>query len=221
MRIPRWRRAWRNHRLLYPLSPTSRFGCRRGRPGPARLTWPRVNKSSATVASCCWPGVKTKVINFPLPSTRTWILVLSPPRPRPKASASGELFLPPPRVGGLAQSSHPQNGSPSSTRRAGRRSSEARSRGVPTRPPYANAETGCKRWSISHSAPANPARAHPFAQSTASHSPSSDGRATVVRCSVFPAAANFSAAPTVRQLVHVVCSCFEYTHSLHEFAYTP
>lgn len=52
MRIPRWRRVWRNHRLLYPLSPTNRLGRSRGRPGPARLTWPRFSKSSATVASC-------------------------------------------------------------------------------------------------------------------------------------------------------------------------
>lgn len=221
MRIPRWRRAWRNHRLLYPLSPTSRFGYRRGRPGLARLTWPRITRSSATVASCCWPGVKTKGINFPLPSTRTWILVLSPPRPRPKASAFGELFLPPPHVDEHAQLNHPQNGFPSSTRRADRPSSEARSTGEPTRPPYANAESGCKRWPISRSALANPARAHPFAQSTASHSPSSDGRAQVVRCSVFPAVASFSAAPTVRRLVHVVCPCSEYTRSLHEFAYRP
>jgi hypothetical protein len=61
----------------------------------------------------------------------------------------------------------------------------------------------------------------PFAQSTASHSPSSDDRATVARCSAFGAATCLSAAPTVRPLVRVVCSCSEYTHSLHEFAYTP
>jgi hypothetical protein len=94
MRILRWRNTWRKWRRLYPLSPTSRVGRNRGRPGPSRLTWPRFSRSSATVASCCWPGVRTEAIRLPWPSTRTWILVLRPPRPRPKASASGVLFCP-------------------------------------------------------------------------------------------------------------------------------
>lgn len=221
MRIPRWRRVWRNPRLLYPLSPTNRLGRSRGRPGPARLTWPRFSKSSTTVASCCWPGVRTKAINWPLPSTRTWILVLNPPRPRPKASACGVLFLPPRRVGGRGQSTHPQSVSPSSVRYAGRLAAATRSRGVPTRPPSASAENDCKHWAISRNVRVSRARARPFALSTASRSPSSGGRATVALCLASGAAASLSAAPTVRPLVHVVCSCFEYTHSLHEFAYTP
>lgn len=94
MRIPRCRKAWRKRRLRYPLSPTSRLGRERGRPGPARFTAPRLSRLRATVASCCWPGVRTKALKLPLPSTRTWLLVPDPPRPRPKASASAELCCP-------------------------------------------------------------------------------------------------------------------------------
>ncbi len=221
MRMPRRRSVWRSRRLLYPLSPTNRLGRSRGRPGPARFTWPWFSRSRTTVASCCWPGVSTNVINLPWPSTRTWILVLNPPRLRPKASASAVLFLPPQRAGGHAPPTHPQNGCPSPTRHVGRPAPGARSAFVSTRRPYASAETDCIHWSISRSVPANRATVLLYAQPTASHSPSSDGHALGGLCSVFGVAASLSAAPIVRLLVRVVCSCFEYTHSLHEFAYTP
>ena len=109
MRIPRRRSVARNLRLLYPLSPTSRLGRRLGRPPVARWTAPWSSSASATVTSCCWPGVSTKVMMRPLPSTRTWSLVLNPPRLRPKASLSGLLFLPLPRAGARAQPCHRQS----------------------------------------------------------------------------------------------------------------
>ena len=159
MRMPRRRRVVRSLRLLYPLSPTNRLGRRLGRPFPERLTAPWSNRSSATVASCCWPGVSTKVINRPWPSTRTCSLVLNPPWLRPKASVVGSLFLRPPHADEHVQWCHPQNALPSPVVRPGRP--------VPVRPPEydpilqpaSTGRSGWLRWTRVHSVPADHARA--------------------------------------------------------------
>ncbi len=135
------------------------FGTAFGVSSPARLTPPLSNRASATVASCCWPGVSTKVINCPFPSTRTCSLVLNPPWLRPNASLAGSLFLPPRRADVPEQSCHPQNALPSPV--------------GPSRPPVLAGLPGCgpivryasigrndwPPWTMSHSVRANHARA--------------------------------------------------------------
>ena len=111
--MPFRRRYERIALLLYPLSPTSRWGRCLGRPRPARLTAPPSISSSKATVSCRWPGVNRITIGLPFPSARMWTLVLNPPRLRPSASVSGSPLLHPQRAGVLARWSHPRSVLPS------------------------------------------------------------------------------------------------------------
>src|SRR3954454_17961992 len=73
--------------LLYPLSPATRRGRRRGRPRPERGIAPRSRTSSKAICSWRSPPVKTAVMGRPWPSARRWILVENPPCDRPSASS--------------------------------------------------------------------------------------------------------------------------------------
>jgi len=159
MRIPRRRRVLRNLRLLYPLSPTSRLGRRLGCPLPARLTPPWSNRSSATVASCCWPGVSTKVISCPFPSARTCSLVLNPPWLRPNASVVGSLFLRPPHADAHVPPCHPQNALPSPVVRLGPPVPVRSPRCGPIIRPVPTGRSGWQLWTRGHTVLANHARA--------------------------------------------------------------
>jgi hypothetical protein len=205
-RMPRLLRNWRNLRLLYPLSPASRFGRRLGRPCLMRLTPPSSNNRSTTVASCCWPGVRTKVIKCPLPATRIWIFVLNPPRLRPSASASAQLFSPLPHVGGLARLSHPRSGSPSRFSQPHLLPAATQTISGPKCLPCASAENDCTRSAIFHIAPANLARVHRSWQSISSHLASSDDHSPDVPFVLSAVATPAVCVPTAHRLVRVVGS---------------
>lgn len=206
MRMPRLLKVCRNLRLLYALSAASRLGRRLGQPRPGRLIPPRSSRVSTTVASCCWPGVRTKVMSWPLPSTRTWILVLNPPWLRPKASRLASLFSSQQHAGGIAQSSHPRSELPN---RSG-----LLHRPVPSGPPISGpivqpcaiGETGYGHSTSSHSVPADLARVHPFALSTASRLSLSGGHYSAALSAAFLPAAMAPTVPIVHRLVHVVGS---------------
>lgn len=206
MRIPRFLKVWRNWRLLYPWSAASRFGRRLGQPLPRRLMPPWSSRVCATVASCCGPGVKTNVMKWPFPSTRTWILVLNPPWLRPKASRLASLFSSPPRVDEHARWSHPRNEPPSRSGLPHHLALSASPISDPTRPPDASGESGCVHWTTCHSVLAGLARGLPFGRSTPSRLSWFDGHDWVARPWVFPAAAVAPTVPIVRLLVRVVGS---------------
>ncbi len=107
-RAPRWRRCpiwssgsgitaamWRlrsSYRLAreeYALSPNTRSGRVRGRPGPTRGTDKAVSRWANIGESPPWPGATSITNGRPLPSARWWILVLNPPRDRPNAWSAG------------------------------------------------------------------------------------------------------------------------------------
>jgi hypothetical protein len=150
MRMPRLRKYMRKSRLLYPLSPDTRFGRNRGRLPWRRRMAPFSRSCSATVMSCCCPGVSKKVTNFPIPSARTCSFVLNPPRLRPKASVSGSLFLPQQHVDGLARWLSRRSGSPSPHFRRNPPAPAHLSRCDPTHQLFASVENGCKRSSTFH-----------------------------------------------------------------------
>jgi hypothetical protein len=206
-RMPRFLSESRNLRLLYPLSPTTRLGRRLGRPRLARFTAPWSNNCSAAVASWRWPGVSTKVIKCPLPATRTWILVLNPPRLRPNASASAQLFSPRRRADGHARLSHPQSGFPSQPYPPRRLAAEALTIPDPRCPLFASVESDYTHSATSHSAPAGLATALPSAQSIRSHSPSCDGHSPGDLPRLSAEATMASIVPTAHRSVHVVGSC--------------
>lgn len=86
-------------------------------------------------------------MGLPCPSARKWILVLNPPRLRPIASSSGQLFLPLQHVDGRVPPSHPQNEVPSPTDPADRPRPVIRPGSDPKRHSSANGKTGWKPWS--------------------------------------------------------------------------
>jgi len=135
------------------LSATKRLGRLRRPPAVLRIKPCRI-RFSAWPMSDSWPGVSKKVINLPLPSQRIWILVVKPPRLRPKASASALLFLLQQHVDGLARSSSQQSGSPNQHCFPAPGSSASRKTSCSTLLTCANAEIGCKWLSTSHTAPA-------------------------------------------------------------------
>src|SRR5437870_2851495 len=112
MHIPRRRRYNLILPLLYPLSQATRLGRCLGLPRPCRLTAPPSITCSKTVASCCWPGVSTKVIGLPLPSHRICILVLNPPLLRPNASFSASPLLRQQHADGRVLPCRPRSGLP-------------------------------------------------------------------------------------------------------------
>lgn len=193
MRMPRCLSVCRNLRLLYPLSPTRRWGRRLGCPRPLRLTAPWFNNCSATAASCRCPGVSTKAINLPSPSTRTCSLVLNPPRLRPNASASALLFLPPLRADGRGSPSHPRSELPNPLCPLRRPDAATQPKSDPRCRPCASAGSGCTRSSTCRIALADPATARPSAQSTASHPAWFDDRSPFDPCAASEAAAAASA----------------------------
>jgi hypothetical protein len=90
----------------------SRRGRSFGGPRPRRLIAPWASNWGRALCSWRWPAVTTKVTGLPRPSARTWILVLNPPRLRPRAW-SPPPFWPPLHVGGPAPRSRRRSGSPS------------------------------------------------------------------------------------------------------------
>lgn len=64
--------------------PITGLGHSRFRPLPCLMAPCSIN-SSATLISCCCPGVSKKVMICPFRFTLRWILVLNPPRLRPRA----------------------------------------------------------------------------------------------------------------------------------------
>ena len=148
-----------------PLRPTA--------PGP--LDRPRSRSCSNAVASCCWPGVSTRVSGLPPPSARRWTLVEKPPRLRPSASVSGSPPLPRPRAGAPGSPSRPRNGPSNRPRRPRRPAVGPRRRPAPRPRPAATAGSGCTPSTRGRTAPAGRARAHPCAASTGSRSGPCDG----------------------------------------------
>jgi hypothetical protein len=71
------------------LSPGAAPGRVRGRPVPRRAmrTWPSSGMNGGQ--SPCWPGVRISVTGRHRRSATRWILVVSPPRERPRASRPG------------------------------------------------------------------------------------------------------------------------------------
>jgi hypothetical protein len=220
-RMPRLLRNCRSLRALYPLSPTKRLGRRLGCPRLARLTPPWFSNCSTTVASCCWPGVSTKVIKCPLAATRMWIFVLNPPRLRPNASASAQLFSPLPRVDGLARLSRPRSGSPSRLSQPHLLAVADQTISGPRRPPFASAENGYTRSAISRIAPANPATARRSWLSRSSRSALSGGHSQVVPYGLSAVATMAAHVPTAHRSIRVVGSFEPVYLALTEFAYTP
>ena len=111
---------------------------------------------SAICPSCARLAVRPSRIGSTCASTTTWILIVSPPRERPR-QRSAPPFLP----------SRPADG----PERRCCRSSGCRRRARwrwgpsagPTRPPSAIARSGCNRWCAAHTAPAGRAAVHPTA----------------------------------------------------------
>ena len=67
----------------YALSPGTRSGRVRVRPTPLReiFNWPIRGRNIGEFPA--WPGPVSNTNGHPRPSTRAWILVVSPPRERP------------------------------------------------------------------------------------------------------------------------------------------
>jgi hypothetical protein len=197
--MPRRRQSVRKARLLKPLSPTTRRGRPRGRPGPRRLTAPWRSKRGATVASCCWPGVSTTVSGWPLPSARRCTFVLNPPWLRPRASVAGSPPLPPPHVGGRGSLYRPDSG-------RSNRASLPRPLGAgrppapdPTRRRGASAESACARSPRARTGRAGPATARRSAASTRYRSRCAGEPCWAAPSAVAQAAATAPAAPIPRQ----------------------
>jgi hypothetical protein len=193
-------------RLLYPLSATNRFGSRRLCP-PLRRTSPCSSRFSATVMSCCCPGVSKNVNNLPLPSARTWIFVVNPPRLRPKASASGVLFLPLQHVDGHAQSYHLQIEPPNPTALADRLATEVRIKLAATPPSFSNVENDCTPSSISRNALASLARVIRCAISTRYHLAGCGVRGKDVLSTVSAVVIVVRSFPIVRLIVRLYRPC--------------
>ena len=160
VRMPRLRKKPTTGWPQYPLSPTIRRGRLRGRPRPGRFTAPLSISAGTCFDSASWPGVKTREIGLPPPSARVCTLVLNPPRLRPKASASGVVFLPQRHVDERELLSHPQNALPSRVPRSGHLPLAARPAPGPRCRLPANGKIGWIPCAISHIEWAGHAKVH-------------------------------------------------------------
>src|SRR3990172_4056731 len=198
MRTLCWRQWRLILRLLYALSPATRFGRIFGRPRPARLTAPPSMSDSKTVASLRCPGVSTIIMSLPPPSARRCTLVLNPPWLRPKASVFGSPLLPQPRADGPGRWCRLHSGSPNLYGPQHRPVLAPWQRGGPRCQPYASGRSGWQQSARNHSAPADLAREPLCAGPTESRSGSVGGRRWVVQYSVFGAVGAAEAVPTAR-----------------------
>ena len=203
MRTPRFRKYKRTWREVYPLSATTRFGSKRGRPHFGRLTAPFSISCSNTVTSCCWPGVSTNVTGLPSPSQRTWILVENPPWLRPKASFCGSPLLHRLRADVLARRCYLHNEWPilSSLRHL---LVAVTPRGYGPKPlPLSTDRSERKLSSRSHNARVSPAREHLSSLSKVCRSVLFASRCLGDRLSVFVVVVEAPASPTAHRLAHV------------------
>src|SRR5882724_10638200 len=182
--------------LLYPLSPTTRWGRRLGRPGPRRSTAPASMSCSKTTASCRCPGVRARVISWPPPAARRWTVVLKPPRLRPKASDSGSLLLPQPQADGLGSWCHRDHGYPSSAGHGRRLGLAPPRRAAPRCQPAASDRSDWRRCATDHSVRADPATGPRCAESRACRGGCVDDRQPAGRSWVFVEGAAVGAAPS-------------------------
>ena len=100
--------------------------------------------------SLSWPGVSKKVISLPIPSQRMCILVVNPPRLRPKASSSALLFLLQQHVGEPKPWSSRWNGLPSPHYSQHPRRFATRQTSCPRHLTCASVENGYRSLSIYH-----------------------------------------------------------------------
>jgi hypothetical protein len=195
IRLPCGRAHCRRGRLLEPLSPTTRWGRRWGRPGPRRLTAPTSRRWAQAIASGRGPGVRPRGISGPPPAARRGTVGRQPPRRRPKASASGARFGPPPRVGGLGCWGQRSHGGPHSAgpqrRLALERPPRADSRGQPS----ASGRSGWPRPARGHRARGAPARELQGAESRACRGECGADRRPDDPCAVVVEGAAVAAAP--------------------------
>jgi len=150
--------------------------------------------------SLSWPGVSKKVINLPVPSQRTCILVVNPPRLRPKASASALLFLLQQHVGEHELWWSRWNGLPNPHCSQRPRQSATRQTSCPRCLPCASVESGYRSLSTSHIVLAYLATVHPCAAPKSCHSGVVDGLALVVHVLFLISGATVLCAPIVHWL---------------------
>jgi len=150
--------------------------------------------------SLSWPGVSKKVINRPVPSQRTCILVLNPPRLRPSASNSALLFLPQPHVGEHALLWSRWNGLPNPHCSQHPMQSVTRQTSWPRCPTCASVENGCRSLSTCHIVLAYLATVRQFAAPTTSHSGVLGDLALVVLVLFLLSGATAQSAPIVHWL---------------------
>lgn len=207
--IPRLRACSRSLWWLYPLSPTMRPGLSLGRPLPARLTAPCFRRASKTVASCCWPGVRMKVMGLPFPSALMCTFVDRPPLLRPIASASRSPFFHQPSAGGLGRSCYLRSGPPSQSLPGCRLPSGVRPAPYPTLQPSSIYRSGWLPSSRGRIVLGDRATVSRYAAPTVSRSSSGEDPCSVGQYSVSQVGVASRAAPTARSIVRA-CAYLKY-----------
>lgn len=196
-RIPR---RWQYRRilpLLYPLSPTTRWGRCFGRPRPTRLTAPHSISDSKTLASCCCPGVSSRAISLPFPSARRWTFVPKPPWLRPSASLCGSPLLPLPHADVPSRQCHRYSELASSLGLERLRLLGYQPEADPRPLPCASGRSGWPPSAKGHSVLANHAKVHLCAESIGFRSRFAGDRPPVGPSLVSGVAAVAAAAPIV------------------------
>ncbi len=137
------------------------------------------------------PNVKGR----PVPSTRAWTFVVSPPRLRPRASAAAVLLMPQLHVGGHARSCYLRKCIAQSTSPLASASCCKEAHTRCHTPRCASVNSDYRLFSTSQSVGADRARAHPSWHANSWHSAGCDGRGLCVLSWVFQVATAASVGP--------------------------